>query len=64
MAINEFDKVRIKKTGIVGTVVDVHRISGETVFIVESDKKGVPGGYGDKDNWKLFDCLEGELEKL
>lgn len=64
MEINEFDKVRIKKTGIVGIVVDAHRISGETVFIVESDKKGVPGGYGDKDNWKLFDCREGELEKL
>lgn len=64
MKIDEFDKVRIKKTGVVGVVVDVHETNGETVFIVESDKKGVPGGYGKKDDWKLFDCLEGDLEKL
>ena len=64
MRINEFDKVRIKETGIVGVVVDVHEINGETIYIVESDEKGVPSGYGGNDTWKLFDCIDGDLEKL
>lgn len=64
MSIREFDKVKIKSSGIVGTVVDIHTTNGEKVFVVESDQKGVPGGYGSWDSWKLFDCEEDELERL
>ncbi len=64
MEINEFDKVKIKSTGITGVVVDIHTVNGETVFIVESDEKGVPGGFGTDDSWKLFDCQETDLEKI
>lgn len=62
--INEYDKVKIRQSGIFGEVVDIHAVNGETIFIVESDEKGVPGGYGPADSWKLFDCTEDELEKL
>lgn len=64
MEILEFEKVKIKKSGITGTVVDIHTANGEKVFVVESDEKGVPGGYGPEHSWKLFDCLESELEKI
>ena len=29
-----------------------------------SDEKGVPGGWGEPDSWKLFDCVESDLEKV
>jgi hypothetical protein len=62
--IEEFDRVRIKGTSITGIVVDMHDLNGVNIFIVESDKKGVPGGYGDENGWKLFDCEESELERV
>lgn len=62
--INEFDHVKIKSTGITGVVVDISIVAGKTIFVVESDNKGVPGGYGDDASWKLFDCFENDLEKI
>lgn len=61
----EYEKVRIKKTGIIGEIIDVYYpASGEKKYTVESDEKGVPGGWGDADSWKLFDCEENELERI
>lgn len=62
--IEEFDHVKIKKTGITGIVVDISVINGRRNVMVESDDKGVPGGWGSDDSWKLFDCTEDELERL
>lgn len=59
--IKEFDHVRIKSSGITGVVVDISQITGN--IIVESDEKGVPGGWGESDSWKLFDCVESDLEE-
>jgi hypothetical protein len=62
---NEYDKVRIKKTGIIGEIIDIYcPVVGETEYTVESDEKGVPGGWGDADSWKLFNCTADELEKI
>ncbi len=62
--IKEYAKVKIKRTNITGIVVDIHTTKGEQIFVVESDEKGVPGGYGPEDSWKLFDCTEDELEAI
>lgn len=62
--INEYDKVKIKKTGIVGEVINIYTVNGKTVYTVESDERGVPGGHGEEDSFKLFDCEEQELEKF
>lgn len=63
--LKEYDKVRIKKSGIVGEIIDIYYPqTGETVYTVESDEKGVPGGRGDPDDWKFFDCLADELEMV
>ena len=63
--IKEYDKVKINATGIMGEVVDIsHPANGKKIYIVESDAKGVPGGYGSDDSWKLFDCTEDDLEKI
>lgn len=56
--------MRIIDTGIIGRVIDVHMTNGIKVYIVESAEKGVPGGYGGDDSWKLFDCTEEELERI
>lgn len=55
------DKVKIIKTGLVCTVVDVSTTNGETVYIVESDTPNVGGGYGGK--WALFDCHAEDLAR-
>ncbi|MBO5969499.1 MAG: hypothetical protein J6S14_13480 [Clostridia bacterium] len=62
--INEFDRVKIKNSGIAGVVVDIHDLNGKIICVVESDEKGCTGGYGSEAGWKLFDCEESELEKL
>lgn len=63
--IKEYEKVRIKATGIIGEVIDVYYpANGKRMYTVESDEKGVPGGRGDDDSWKLFDCTEDELERI
>lgn len=61
--INEFERVKIKKSGITGIVVDIYKVGNETFYTVESDEKGVPGGYGTDDSWKLFRCTGDELER-
>ena len=62
--IEEYNHVRIKKTGITGIVVDISDTNGRKTLIVESDDEGVPGGWGSEGSWKLFDCTEDELELL
>nr|DAF01864.1 MAG TPA: Preprotein translocase subunit [Bacteriophage sp.] len=48
------DKVRIKKSGVIGTVVDAN-VSDDSWYIVEDDVKR-DGKY------ELHDCIEEELE--
>lgn len=62
--LEEYDKVRIRKTGIVGEIIDIYKAAGKMMYTVESDEKGVSGGRGDSDCWKWFECTESELEKL
>lgn len=60
---SEYEEVRIKSTGIVGTIVDVTQRNGIPHYVVESSISGpLPGGYGDK--WPLFDCDEGDIEEI
>lgn len=57
-----YDKVKIKKTGVVGTVLDIRTVNGETRYTVESDEKGSTGGYPGR--WPQYDCLEDGLEVI
>ena len=61
--ISELDRVKIIKTGITGTVVDIFDRKGNRVYAVESDDPFPPEkGYGKK--WPIFDCLENDLIRL
>lgn len=62
--INEFEQVRIKKSGITGTVVDIRTVEGEEIYTIEADEIGTPGGFGDDTGWKLYDCAAAEIEKV
>lgn len=62
--IKEYDRVIIKKVGVIGIVVDISETHTGKNYIVESNEKGVSGGYGSDDSWKLFDCTEDELERI
>lgn len=62
---NEYDHVRIVKTGVAGEIVDIRRgKDGIFWYTVESDERGAPGGYGTEDSFKLYDCRAEDLEKL
>ncbi len=62
--IREYSHVRIRTNGIEGTVVDVCEAQGKTVYAIESDRKGTPGGFGYDGDWKIYHCLESELEVI
>ena len=62
--INEYDHVRIVESGITGIVVDKFQTDGRTLYTVESDDRGVPGGFGEDGWWKLFTCKGEDLEKV
>lgn len=62
--LKEYEHVKIKKSGIKGVIVDVPVLPTDKHYTVESDERGVPGGYGEDGDYKLFDCLESELEVL
>lgn len=57
-----YKKVRIKSSGISGTVVDILKSNGKVIYTIESDTENTPGGYGGK--WKLYECEENDLEFL
>lgn len=52
--ISMFEKVKILKSGIVGTIIDTYNSRGTTVYIVESE---TPDGF------ELFDCRAEELAR-
>lgn len=59
----EYERVRIKRNGVTGVIVDKSVRDGKVYYVIESDKEGpIDGGYGDL--WPLFDCEEGELQSL
>lgn len=62
--LKEYDRVRIKNTGITGEIIDIYESGDKTMYTIESDEKGTPGGRGDPDSWKWYECEESELEKL
>ena len=58
-----FDTVKIKSSGIVGTIIDKTVIDGKARYIVESDTKGqVEGVYGGE--WPEYDCADSDLLKV
>ncbi len=57
-----YEHVRIKKNGIIGTIVDISKSDDETIYIVESDEKGKrDDGYGG--DYPLYWCNDDEIEK-
>ena len=62
--IQEYDEVIINESGIRGTVIDIYKAQGIVFYTVESDERGVPGGWGQDDNYKLFTCRIEELTKI
>lgn len=57
----EYEKVRIKSSGIVGVIVDRIVRDGVVKYIVESDEEN-PGVKGYGDSFPLFDCVDEDLE--
>lgn len=58
-----YEKVRIKKNGYIGTIVDISESNGEKTYVVESDIKGKrDDGYGG--DYPLYWCNENEIEQM
>ena len=58
---NLFDKVKIKSSGIIGTIVDKESSNGKAKYIVESDTYVNPSGKPYGGDWPLFDCVDEDL---
>lgn len=56
--ISMYEKVKIRSSGIVGTVVDTYEKHGTKMYIVESDVANADGGYN------LIDCRAEELARV
>ena len=59
------DHVKVLKNGVVGKIIDVSVIDGETNYIVESDTEGE---REDSDfmnaRWPLYRCNEKDIAKV
>lgn len=59
----EYEIVKIKKNGLIGTIVEKSTVNGRTVYIVESNTKGKrDDGYGGI--WPLYNCYGEDLIKI
>lgn len=56
--IQEYDVVKIKENGVVGTVVDISIANAEKIFTVEDDARNANGGFD------LYHCTEEQIEKV
>lgn len=58
---NLYDKVKMKKNGLSGVVVDVYSVGETKHYSVEADEKtDEAGGYGG--DYPIFDCTADEIE--
>lgn len=58
-----YDRVRIKKNDLIGTIVDISESEDETTFIVESNVKGRrDDGYGG--DYPLYWCNEDDITEV
>ncbi|MBR1759673.1 MAG: hypothetical protein IJ741_00660 [Schwartzia sp.] len=56
-----FETVKIKSSGIVGTIVDKTIRNGKAKYIIESDTYVNPSGKPYCGDWPLFDCVDEDL---
>lgn len=61
----EYSRVRIKKTGVIGVIVDVAREEKPVRYLVESESEAiVPSNNVYASKWPLYECFEEELERI
>ena len=53
----EYERVIIKSSGVVGDIVDKRIVDGQAVYIVEADQRNENGDY------PLYDCLDTDFIK-
>ena len=59
-----YDRVRIKRNGVVGQIIDVTNAGTETVFTVESETKGKRPDADYPSEWPLYDCAADEITNV
>lgn len=60
---NLYDKVKMKKNGLSGVIVDVYGVGETKHYSVEADEKtDEAGGYGG--DYPIFDCASDEIERV
>ncbi len=55
------DTVRIKKTGVIGTISDISGAGGETTYVIDTDTGDDEDDFGGMA--AIYYCREDELEK-
>lgn len=60
-----YDRVKIKKNGITGIIVDISKMGNKSIYTIESDIKGKVEQEGVYPSlWALYDCFYEEIEKV
>ena len=59
-----YDRVRILSNGVTGQIVDICGSGDSARFVVESDAENVDETADYPCKWSLYDCQEGEREKI
>lgn len=57
------DTVKIKKTGVIGSISDISYAGGNAMYVIDTDTgDDEDGGFGGM--YSVFYCTEDELEKI
>ena len=62
----EFERVFVKRLGIIGTIVDISPAVDERgpLLLVESEQEGPIEGLDDNSRFPIIDCFADDIEKL
>jgi hypothetical protein len=58
---NLYDRVKIKKNGKTGIIVDIANLENGCIYTIEDDEENTTD---DKNRWALYECKRNEIELI
>ena len=59
-----YERVKVKKNGVTGEIIDIAELENGTIYTVESDTKGERSDSDYPSEWPMYDCKANEIEKV
>lgn len=64
MEFSLYERVKIKRNGVVGQIIDITEGEDGAVFVVESETKGKRDDADYPSEWPIYDCKPDEIAKM